>query len=381
MVPSVAKKEIHKTPEALRIIIAGGGTGGHLFPGIAIAQEFMARNSNSNVLFVGTGKPFETSILSELGFKHAKITAAGIKARGTAKQALSIAKIPKGIFESLMILKRFKPDLVIGVGGYAAGPLVTGAWLLGIPIALHEQNILMGITNRILSRLADRIFISFENTPLKLNGRKVHVTGNPVRKEILQRNGNQKASTVAGFGKQRPFTVLIIGGSQGARGINLAVMEAVEYFREKDAFFFIHQTGVDDESMVKATYQRCDIAGKVQAFFVDMARQYQQADLVICRAGATTVAEITAIGKGVVFIPFPFAADNHQVLNARTLTNAAAAEMILEKDLSGRVLADKIEYFASNPEALSQMADRAKDFGRPDAAVMIVDNCYGMMNS
>lgn len=381
MVPFVEQKELHKTPEALRIIIAGGGTGGHLFPGIAIAQEFTARNPNSNVLFVGTGKPFETSILSELGFKHAKITAAGIKGRGTAQQALSIAKIPKGIFESIMILKRFKPDLVIGVGGYAAGPLVTGAWLLGIRIALHEQNILMGITNRILSRLADRIFISFENKPLELNGRKVHFTGNPVRKEILRRNGNQKVSTVAGFGKQRPFTVLIIGGSQGARGINLAVMEAVEHIREKDAFFFIHQTGVDDESMVKAAYQRCGIAGKVQAFFVDMARQYQQADLVICRAGATTVAEITAVGKGVVFIPFPFAADNHQVLNARTLANAAAAEMILEKDLSGRVLADKIEYFASNPEALSQMASRAKDFGRPDAAAMIVDNCYGMMNS
>jgi UDP-N-acetylglucosamine--N-acetylmuramyl-(pentapeptide) pyrophosphoryl-undecaprenol N-acetylglucosamine transferase len=379
--PNVEKKELHKTPEALRIIIAGGGTGGHLFPGIAIAQEFTARNPNSNVLFVGAGKPFETSILSELGFKHAKITAAGIKGRGTAQQALSIAKIPKGIFESIMILKRFKPDLVIGVGGYAAGPLVTGAWLLGIRIALHEQNILMGITNRILSRLADRIFISFENTPLELNGRKVHVTGNPVRKEILQRNGNQKVSTVAGFGKQRPFTVLIIGGSQGARGINLAVMEAVEHIREKDAFFFIHQTGVQDETLVKAAYQRCDIAGKVQAFFVDMARQYQQADLVICRAGATTVAEITAIGKGVVFIPFPFAADNHQVLNARTLTNAAAAEMILEKDLSGRVLADKIEYFASNPEALSQMASKAKDFGRPDAAAMIVNNCYNLMNS
>jgi UDP-N-acetylglucosamine--N-acetylmuramyl-(pentapeptide) pyrophosphoryl-undecaprenol N-acetylglucosamine transferase len=381
MMPFVEKKELHKTPEALRIIIAGGGTGGHLFPGIAIAQEFMARNPNSNVLFVGTGKSFETSILSELGFKHAKITAAGIKGRGTAKQALSIAKIPQGIFESIMILKRFKPDLVIGVGGYAAGPLVTGAWLLGIRIALHEQNILMGITNRILSRLADRMFISFENTPLELNGRKVHLTGNPVRKEILQRNGNQKVSTIAGFGKQRPFTVLIIGGSQGARGINLAVMEAVEHIREKDAFFFIHQTGVQDETMVKAAYQRCDISGKIQAFFVDMARQYQQADLVICRAGATTVAEITAIGKGVVFIPFPFAADNHQVLNARTLTNAAAAEMILEKDLSGRILADKIEYFASNPEALSQMASRAKDFGRPDAAAMIVDNCYGMMNS
>jgi len=381
MTPLHKNKQNPRTPSSLRVVVAGGGTGGHLFPGIAIAQEFMARDANNYVLFVGTGKPFEISTLSKLGFRHARITSEGIKGRGLAKQVLSITKIPVGIIESISILKRFKPDLVIGVGGYAAGSLVLSAWLLGIHIALHEQNILMGITNRILSRLADRIFVSFENTQIEVNGYRVQVTGNPVRREILQDSVNQKVDTTVTFGKQQPFTILISGGSQGAHGINLAVMEAIEHIKEKETFFFIHQTGPQDETMVKTAYRRCGISGRVQAFFTDMARQYQKADLVICRAGATTVAEVSAIGKGVVFIPFPYATDNHQVLNARTLTSTGAAEMILQKDLSGRLLADKIEYFASNPEALYQMAARAKDLGRPDAAAMIVDNCYKLVSS
>jgi UDP-N-acetylglucosamine--N-acetylmuramyl-(pentapeptide) pyrophosphoryl-undecaprenol N-acetylglucosamine transferase len=381
MMPLTAKNHTHRTPPALRIIIAGGGTGGHLFPGIAIAQEFVARNPDTEVLFVGTGKPFEISVLSAAGFKQKKITAEGIKARGLVKQIVSICKIPRGIYESILILRGFKPDLVVGVGGYAAGPLVMSAWLLRIRIALHEQNILMGITNRVLSRIADRVFVSFENTHLDINSRNVRITGNPVRREILQSAGNQNTRTVEPSGKPRPFTILILGGSQGAHGLNLALMEAVKHIKKKEAFFFIHQTGPQDASMVQNAYQSSGIAATVQAFFPDMARQYQKADLVICRAGATTVAEITAIGKGVVLVPFPFAADNHQVLNARTLTDAGAAEMILQHDLDGRLLADKIEYFGSNPEALSRMASRARSIGRPHAAKLIMDDCYRLVDS
>jgi len=381
MMVLVAEKYGSETSLALRIVIAGGGTGGHLFPGIAIAQEFMARDQKNKVLFVGTGKPFEVSILAESGYKHATITAAGIKGLGLARQVLSIAKIPKGILESVLILKRFKPDLVIGVGGYAAGPLVLSAWLLGIHTVLHEQNILMGITNRILSRLADRVFISFNSTRTNNSLNKVHVTGNPIRREILHYAENQQNRQTENFSQERPFTTLIIGGSQGAHGINLAMMEAVQHIQTKEAFYFIHQTGPQDEAMVKDAYQRHGIFGNVQSFFTDMARQYQRADLVICRAGATTVAEVTAIGKGVVFIPFPFAADNHQVLNARTLADVGASEMILQKDLSGTLLAEKIEGFASNPQTLYQMASRAKDLGRPEAASRIVDHCYQLVSS
>jgi len=371
---------IRNASRALRIVIAGGGTGGHLFPGIAIAQEFLDRNPENSVLFVGTERPFEISILSETGFKHETITAEGFKGRGFWNQIVSISKIPKGVIESILILKRFKADLVVGVGGYSAGPLVTGAWLLGINIVLHEQNILPGITNRILSRFANRIYVSFKETKAGLNPKKIRITGNPVRKEILQIAREQKDVNTADSGQRRQFTILILGGSQGAHSINMAVLEAIECIEDKEAHFFVHQTGAHDEIRVKSVYREQGVPCKVQAFFNDMARQYQKADLIICRAGATTVAEVKAIEKGVIFIPFPFAADNHQVLNARSLVDAGAAEMILEKDLSGNALAERINFYAANPNDLHRMASRAGDLGRVDAAAAIVDDCNELIS-
>ena len=370
----------------MRIIIAGGGTGGHLFPGIAIADAFATRDEKNRVLFVSTGKPFEISVLSKKAFKHRSITAEGIKGRGLWRQAVSVLKIPKGIFESIMILKDFRPDLVIGVGGYSAGPVVIAAWLMGIKIVLHEQNILPGITNRILSGFADRIYVSFKDTRLErfrwlapIDPKKLLVSGNPVRKEILQSVMDQQDKSLADTGQKKPFTVLILGGSQGAHSINMAVLEALEYLDEKDKYFFVHQTGSADEQDVKKAYMKNGISCMVKPFFDDMARQYHNADLVVCRAGATTVAEVAVMGKAVIFIPYPFAADNHQVLNAGSLENAGAAEMILQKDLTGRRLAERIEHYASSPEALKAMASRAKSIGRPDAAEFIVDDCYRLI--
>ncbi|MGD2150951.1 MAG: undecaprenyldiphospho-muramoylpentapeptide beta-N-acetylglucosaminyltransferase [Desulfobacterales bacterium] len=368
-----------ESSDPLRMVIAGGGTGGHLFPGIAIAQEFMSRNPNNRLLFVGTGKPFETRVLSKAGFAHKQITSEGLKGRGLGNQAKSILKIPKGIFESVMILKRFRPNLVLGVGGYSAGPLVAAAWLLGIKIVLHEQNILPGITNRILSRLADRVYVSFDDFPTGICPKKVLYTGNPVRREILKYPKNQKILGIDNSEQKQHFVILILGGSQGAHSINMALLEAMESIQDKDQFFFIHQTGLNDETRVKNAYERYGLSFRVQAFFNDMDRQYQKADLVICRAGATTVAEIKAIGKGAIFIPYPFAADNHQVLNARSLEKTGAAEMILEKDLNGKALAERINFYAANPDTLRQMASRAKDLCRTDAAAVIVDDCYRLI--
>lgn len=366
---------------ALRIVIGGGGTGGHLFPGISIALEFLDRNPKSDILFVGTGRPFEISILSEAGFRHERITAEGLKGRGMWNQVVSISKIPKGVFESIKILKEFKPDLVMGVGGYSAGPLVMGAWFLRITVVLHEQNILPGITNRILSYFANRIYVSFKETQAGLNPKKVRVTGNPVRKEILQCvRGKNKVAVKNSRGKGS-FTIFVIGGSQGAHSINMAVLDAINCIEDTENLFFIHQTGAMDETSVKRAYARQGISCEVQAFFKDMAIKYQQADLIICRAGATTVAEIKAVGKGTIFIPFPFAADNHQALNAQSLVDAGAAEMILEKNLSGKILADRINVYASKPEALHRMASRAGDLGITDAAGMIVDDCYELLKS
>ena len=362
--------------KALRIVIAGGGTGGHLFPGLAIAQEFMTRNERNTVLFVSTGNPLERSVLGQTNFKLEAITAEGIKGRGLWNQAKSALKIPRGIVESVRILKKYQPDLTLGLGSYSAGPVVVSAWLMRTKIVLHEQNILPGITNRILARFADRIYISFDDTKKCFDPQKIRLTGNPVRQELLNHHEDNSNDVAA---DSKSFCVLIIGGSQGAHRINMTVIEALGHLAQKERLYFIHQTGAADEQTVNAAYQRLGIAARVQSFFRHMAPLYKQADLIICRAGATTVAEVTALGKAVVFIPFPFAADNHQALNADTLAREGAAEMILEKDLNARDLGQRIEYYASHPDSLKDMAAKAGQLGHPAAAKKIVDDCYQLI--
>ncbi|MEA3437075.1 MAG: undecaprenyldiphospho-muramoylpentapeptide beta-N-acetylglucosaminyltransferase, partial [Thermodesulfobacteriota bacterium] len=339
---------------------------------------FMSKDPENKVIFVSTGNPFELSVLDKAGFILEKITAEGIKGRGLLNQLKSMWKIPKAVFESIRIIKYFKPDLVMGVGSYAAGPVGIGAWFMRKKLILHEQNILPGITNRILSRFADRIYVSFKNTRANFNPKKVLYTGNPLRKEFMHQ---AKDNNTASSSKDYTFTVLILGGSQGAHSINEAVINAIKHFKEKHNFYFIHQTGKKDEAAVKKAYKDQGISCMVKSFFDDMPKQYQRANLIICRSGATTVAELAAVGKGVIFIPFPFAADNHQVLNARTFTETGAAEMILQKDLTGQVLAERIEYYASNKETLEVMAARAKKLGKPDAAKIIVEDCYKLIRN
>ncbi len=374
-----AKRSLNSAQRPLRIVIAGGGTGGHLFPGIALAQEFEARNSATRVIFVSTGNPMERSVLSKTVFELRCITAAGIKGRGMWNQLISVLKIPKGILESLRILKDFSPDLAIGLGSYSAGPVIIGAWLRRIPIVIHEQNILPGITNRILARFADRIYLSFKNTKTNLDSNKIQWVGNPVRNELLEYSAAQAVEPNDGIGSGI-LTILIIGGSQGAHAINMAVIDALEDFSDKDHLHFVHQTGEADEQKVNDAYHRKNIRCTVQSFFDNMAELYSRADLLICRAGATTVAEITALGKAVIFIPFPHAADNHQVLNAGMLSDEGAAEMIVEKDLSAEILSRKIAYYAAHRGALNDMAAKARQFGNPNAAKNIVDDCYALVD-
>ncbi|MFH0998940.1 MAG: undecaprenyldiphospho-muramoylpentapeptide beta-N-acetylglucosaminyltransferase [Pseudomonadota bacterium] len=362
----------------LRIVMAGGGTGGHLFPAIAIADSFLEKNPRNSVLFVSTGRAFEKAVLTEQGYRLECITAEGIKGKGIRHQLRALSRLPKGVMEALKILRKFVPDLVIGVGSYASGPLILAAWILRIPIVLHEQNIQPGITNRILFPLAARVHVSFPNTRFRTHSSRIRLSGNPIRKKI-QECAVRSISPESGAGSiRRPFTVGIIGGSQGAHAINEALICALPLFKDK-GIHFIHQTGPSDEGMVQDAYLRHGISGTVRSFFQDMTDCYQQADLMICRSGATTVAEITAIGKPAIFIPFPHASDNHQVLNADRLVQAHAAEMILESDLTGRILAEKILFLASNPELLGQMAFRAGQLGNPFAAGTIVDDCYALI--
>lgn len=380
-----AKRSSNGTPQALvdrplKVVMAGGGTGGHLFPGIAIAREFMARNSATRIIFVSTGNRLEKAVLSKAGFDLRSIQVAGIKGRGIWNQIKSVLKIPGATLAAMGLVKKFSPDLTVGLGSYSAGPVVIGAWLMRIPIAIHEQNILPGITNRILARFADRIYISFENTKSRLNPQKAHWTGNPVRQELLESAGRPKDGT-AQDNRQSRFTVLIIGGSQGAHRINMAMIEALDHLQNSERLHFVHQTGEADEAAVSNAYRENKVSAKAQSFFDDMAAQYRQADLIICRAGATTVAEITALGKAAIFIPFPYAADNHQMLNAVDLANDGAAEIIVEKELNSKLLSEKIEHYRDHPQALEDMATKARGYGKPEAAKNIVDDCYRLLTA
>ncbi len=355
----------------MRIVIAGGGTGGHLFPAVALAETFRSQDPSDKILFVGTKNSLEISTLSGRGFDHMSIAVAGFKGRELWQQVRSLAKIPKGFFQAIGIIWRFNPDIIVGVGGYASGPVALAARLMGKKVVIHEQNILPGFTNRILARIASRIFISFPDTLAMFKSSKTVITGNPVRREILLAKKTKKPN--------RRFKLLIVGGSQGAHAINRAITEALDYFQEPGQIDFVHQTGTNDLKWVADIYERHGIDATVQPFFEDMASAYSCADLVVCRAGATTVAELTALGKPAIYIPFPFAVNNHQELNARYITDSFGGEILLEKDLSGDLLARKIDKYFSDPEALHDMSVRTAALGRPEAADYIVDECKRLL--
>ncbi len=351
----------------MRVLIAGGGTGGHLFPALALAEAFQADDSTGEILFVGTNNPLEVAAFSKRRLEHVSITVEGLKGRGVWRQLRSLAKIPRGLSQSIGIIRRFRPDMIIGVGGYASGPVVLAARLMGKKVAIQEQNLLPGLTNRILARMAHRVFISFPDQFSVFENVQTVLTGNPVRGALL--------STKDVCVPHDRFCVLVVGGSQGARAINRTVVEALPYLHSPREIRFVHQTGEKDAPGVTKAYEEYGIAATVAPFFEDMASVYGGADLVICRAGATTVAELTALGKPAVFIPFPFAANNHQEFNARYVAEAGGAEVILEKNLDGRLLAEKIEEYAFHRDKLRQMSLNASSLGRPEAARRIVEEC------
>ncbi len=385
-----------RQPRGIRsAVIAGGGTGGHLFPGIALAEELVRRNSACRIVFVSSGRPLEERVLAGTGFAICRLAVEGIKGKGAMAKLASSLKLPVSLFAAGALLRRVRPDVVIGMGGYSAGPVVLAAWMLRYERVICEQNRLPGMTNRILSRFARRVYVAFSDTFENMKPEKQVVAGNPVRRRIrealISRNDGTTAETpgvpdpqAEGFSDQPAdrFTVLILGGSQGAHGINMAVIGALDHLAKKaeaKGFYFIHQTGQQDMEAVKTAYAEKKVPALTAPFFEDMAPLYHQADLVICRAGATTVAEIAVAGKPAVFVPFPHAADDHQRHNAAHLTDAGASEMILEKDLDAGDLAEKIVFYQQHPAVLAAMKDAMQGFGRPDAAKIIVDDIERMI--
>ncbi len=366
--------ETQRVWRPLSVVVAGGGTGGHLFPGIAVANAFVGRNAQSRILFVGAGRPLEKAALARAKFPQRVIAIEGIKGRGPWAKLRAALKIPGAVWHSAEILRQARADLVIGLGGYSAGPVALAAWLTRIPVVLCEQNSVPGVTNRLLIPLAKRVYVSFDDTRGTAGLAKTLVTGNPVRRQILDAR-DLPAETEGRFG------VLVVGGSQGAHAINQAFMAALPSLKQRATLRIVHQTGPADQDAVAAAYRHAGIEAEVKSFFHDMASRYRGADLVVCRAGATTVAELTAMGKAALFIPFPFATDNHQEHNARRLVDRGAATMILERDLTGSVLAGQLDALAAAPQKLAGMAARARRLGKPDAAEAIVDDCYHLMDA
>jgi UDP-N-acetylglucosamine--N-acetylmuramyl-(pentapeptide) pyrophosphoryl-undecaprenol N-acetylglucosamine transferase len=360
--------------EGLRLVVAGGGTGGHLFPGIAVAQAFAALNSANRVLFINAGRPLETEVLAHLNWPQQVIAIEGIKGRGKWRQAIAALKIPGAVASAAGILRRFGPHAVLGVGGYSAGPVVTAAWLMGIPSALQEQNRIPGVTNRMVSRMVDRIYLSFEIGRERFDNAKVVVSGNPVRDEIVRLARQPQERSTGG-----EFHLLIVGGSQGAQAINRAMIDALPMLKELSGLHIVHQTGREDEAAVRHAYAESGIIAEARAFFDDMAIRYSQADLLICRAGATTVAEITAVGRAALFVPFPFAADDHQMRNAEALVSAGAGWTIPQAELTGERLAQTVVERMRDRAGLGEVARNARALGRPDAAQTIADDLCALI--
>jgi UDP-N-acetylglucosamine--N-acetylmuramyl-(pentapeptide) pyrophosphoryl-undecaprenol N-acetylglucosamine transferase len=352
----------------MRVILAGGGTGGHLFPGLAVAREFQRRDAMTEIMFVGTERGIEARVLPHEGFRLETIDVKGLKGRGVRGLLDAVYGIPAGLLQSLGIVKRFRPDCILGLGGYASGPLLLAAKLRGIRCAIMEQNLQPGFTNKMLARFVDKIFTSYRETASYLPSKNILETGNPVRWQRLP-----------DAPRDEKFTLLIFGGSAGAHRINMAVLNALEQMTElASQLRIVHQTGAADFSAINKAYQALPFDAEALPFIDRMDDAYARADLVLCRAGATTVAELTAFGKAAILIPYPYAIYDHQRWNAQALADKGAAEVILDQELNGAELALRLRDYLADRKKIEAMARAALAMGRPESAARIVDECYAL---
>ncbi|MEK7724473.1 MAG: undecaprenyldiphospho-muramoylpentapeptide beta-N-acetylglucosaminyltransferase [Acidobacteriota bacterium] len=346
----------------MKVLFAAGGTGGHIYPAIAVAKEILLRDSTSEIKFVGTSRGLETKLVPQNGFELLTIESAGLKSIGIFGQLKGLLILPKSFLQARKLLKEFKPDVVVGAGGYVTGPVLLMASLLKIPTLVMDSNALPGFTNRQLARFVDKAALTFEES-LKFFPNKGVVTGNPVRKEFFEVQSKQREAKT---------NLLIFGGSQGARAINLAMVDALKHL-PKEKVNIVHQTGELDFEKIEKGYKEANWQADVRRYITDMVAEFAKADLVICRAGATTCAELAAAGKVGIMVPLPTAADDHQRKNAEALQNAGAAKMILQKDLTGESLAKEIEGLINSPEKITEMELAAKKLAKADAAELAVN--------
>ena len=351
----------------MRVLIAAGGTGGHIYPGIALAKELMRRDPASVVRFVGTARGLETRLVPRAGFELSFIESAGLKNVGAAGKLKGLLVLPKSLLAARRLIKEFRPETVVGVGGYVSGPVLLTAALMRVATLVLEPNALPGFTNRQLARFVDAAAVTFEESLRFFRGKGV-VTGNPVRREFFEISKKERDPT--------RFSLLVFGGSQGARAINEGVLAALAHLEEhKGVLRIVHQTGEADFEKVRAGYEAAGWNEQADArkYIDDMVAFFAESDLVVCRAGATTTAELIAAGKASLMIPFPFAADDHQRRNAEALEKAGASRMVLQQDATGERLAREIGSLVENPERVTQMEEAARSLARGDAAVAAVD--------
>ncbi len=349
----------------MRILIAAGGTGGHIYPGIAIAKEILRRDETSEIRFVGTEKGLETQIVPDNGFELSLINSAGLKNVGLAGKFKGILILPKSFLEARKLIRSFKPDVVVGAGGYVTGAVMLMASLMKIPTLVMDSNALPGFTNRQLARFVTKAALTFEEA-LPYFGKKGVVTGNPVRKEFFDIEPKQRGEKL---------NLLLFGGSQGARAINLAMIDALDHLKDfEDRLNITHQTGKYDLETVEKGYAEKDWkSAKISVYISDMVSEFEKTDLILSRAGATTCAEVAAAGKAAIMIPLPTAADDHQRKNAEAFEESGAAKMILQKDLTGETLAREIIALINSPQRVTAMEQAAKKLARKDAAEATVD--------
>ncbi len=358
----------------MRLLIAGGGTGGHLFPALAVARGLRGHAPDAEVLFVGTERGIEARVIPESEFPIRFITARGLRGKGVLNALRGSVEIPRAIVQSLMILRNFQPDVVLGVGGYASGPTLAAALMLGKPTAIQEQNSVLGTTNRILSRFVDKVFISWDNTEPAPPREKTLCAGNPVRRDLLASEAPRERS--------EKLTVLVFGGSQGARSINEAFINNLDTLaRLKDRIAIVHQTGLQVNTDIEAKYADAGLSADVRRFIDDMGTAYRAADLVVCRAGAGSLSEITAVGKPAIVVPYPYAIGDHQAKNAAVLESGGAARVIPEERLKNGALVKEIVTVIENPDLLRRMAENSRKLGRPDATDVIVRELIALKRS
>ncbi len=352
----------------LTLVITGGGTGGHLFPGIAVAQALLARLPGARVVFIGTGRSVDRDAMARYGFESRAVHCGALKGGSLAAKLKTLFSLPFSLIEAWRVLRTIRPDLVLGVGGYVTGPVVLAAKILGVATCIHEQNSVPGLANRRLGAIVDRVFLSIPGSEQYFKAERCWLSGNPLRREILALARQAAPETGP--------VLLVLGGSQGAHRLNTLLPEAIDLIDVlPPGFRVIHQTGSADEEAVRAAYRQRGIAAEVAPFFTDMATVYRQASLVVSRAGATTLAELTALGKPAVLVPFPFAADDHQRKNAEALVAGGAARMLLEEGLSARALALEIEAIINDPGLRGRMGLAARGLAKPEAVETIVEEC------